>query len=222
MVLLGTEDPVHHVGCSDVWEVIRPVLTTSHPTRERPGQTYMNTHTQQHTRKAEDATCTTVYQSVWNNHTSLLFSVRPHFPSALLTGSVHIYRSNSHIFVSNFYTYTLMWSQFPLNCFTFISKGRRSYPTGSHLSEWCSGFSSWPPSSATTRSLGSSSHRSRSACETAPFHLEQKTTKVHPQSLPTTNWNHFWAASWMLMILRLFKPSLTGAAHCCYRSNIRW
>ena len=61
-----------------------------------------HTHTQQHTRKAEDATCTTVYQSVWNNHTSLLFSVRPHFPSALLTGSVHIYRSNSHIFVSNF------------------------------------------------------------------------------------------------------------------------
>lgn len=45
MVLLCTEDPLHHVRCSDVWEVIRPVLAMTHPTRKGPGQTCMETWT---------------------------------------------------------------------------------------------------------------------------------------------------------------------------------
>lgn len=37
MVLFGSDDPAHYICCSDVWEIIGPVVTTAHPTRKRPG-----------------------------------------------------------------------------------------------------------------------------------------------------------------------------------------
>lgn len=45
--------------------------------------------------------------------------------------------------------------------------------TLSYLWGWCLGSSSWPPSSATTRSLWSSSRHSHSACVTVRFHLHK-------------------------------------------------
>lgn len=37
VVLFGSDYPVHHICCSDVWEIIGPVVTMAHPTRKCPG-----------------------------------------------------------------------------------------------------------------------------------------------------------------------------------------
>lgn len=37
MVPFGSDYPAHYICCSDVWEIIGPVVTTAHPTGKGPG-----------------------------------------------------------------------------------------------------------------------------------------------------------------------------------------